>query len=303
MKRSTLINILIAWLFVTIIFSCKKSVDNVVSADSTGTKDSTNPASTQDTIVPYPQTINTHCQGAPDYGDSIIFTQPASGDYIVKPINNPDTGKYFSWPTGMAIDQNTGAIDVSKSEGGLRYSIGYVKKGTADTCMQTLILAGASYEDSVYVVNDDERYAKPYFNADPNLVSICSSNGGPNSCTFDVNGQAASLHIIIDKNTGIIDLKNTLNQGAFGLLPVNGATIKPTITYKLNDNSNMALQQITVEFVYYNKKSDVPASLLAAVTDKLDKILNQLLLINLQGASGRNNGNPRPPIIIVTRFD
>ena len=41
------------------------------------------------------------------------------------------------------------------------------------------------------------------------------------------------------------------------------------------------MQKITVKLIYYNRKSDVPADLLAAVTDKLSKIVNQLLLINI----------------------
>ncbi len=66
----------------------------------------------------------------------------------------------------------------------------------------------------------------------------------------------------------------------------------------------MALQQITVNFVYYNRRSDVPADLLSVVTDKLNKITNEILLINLFPSADKqlNKGNPRPPIIIVTRF-
>jgi hypothetical protein len=300
-----------ALLFVFSMLACKKSIDAVESAtpnNNNSPKDSTivTPPVGQDTSVPFPQHISTRCSGAPSYGASIIFVQPANGDYIVKPVNNPDSGQYFSWPVGMVLDRNTGAINLSKSESGLRYNIGWVKKGTTDTCMQSLILAGASYMDSIYVLNDDERYAKPYFNADPNNTSICSGSGvsGGSPCTFDVNGQAEAKHVIVDHNTGLIDLKNSVNQGLFGLLPYNGQTVTATMQYKLNDNSNMALQQITVNFVYYNKRSDIPADLLSAVVDKLDKITNEVLLIDLIPSADNqtNRGNPRPPIIIVTRF-
>ena len=314
MKSSTLTSIILtALLLVAGMTACKKSLDTASPADTdtgTGVKDTTTQTVTQtDTssgsAVSYPQKTMTKCPGAPDYGDSIIFIQHSGTDYIVKPINHPDTGTYFAWPQGMVLDKNTGAINVTKSEGGLRYNLGYVKKGTIDTCIQTLILAGVSYEDSLYVLNNDQRYAKPYYNADPNLTSICSGSGVPggSTCAFDINGQASKQHVIIDHNTGIIDLKNTASK-AFGLIPLNGTTVKTTITYELNDNSNMAPQQITVDLIYYNKKSDVPAGLLAAVTDKLNKILNQILLINLLGNSSQqmNYGNPRPPIIIVTRF-
>jgi hypothetical protein len=305
MKMSTRTPVLAALLLITSITACKKSLDPanaaVNSIDNIDNKDSTQTVKTD--TVSYPQNKLTQCPGAPDYGDSIIFMHPSGTDYIVTPINHPDTGTYFAWPQGMVINKNTGAINITKSEGGLRYNIGYVKKGTTDTCMQTLILAGVSYADSLYVLNNNQRYAEPYYNADPNLTSVCSGSGVPggSTCAFDINGQAASQYVILDKNTGIIDLKNTASK-AFGLIPLNGTTVTTTIAYQLNDNSNMAIQKITVYLIYYNKKSDVPASLLSLVTDKLNKILNQVLLINLLGDNSQQKaGNPRPPIIIVTR--
>ena len=306
MKISTLTPVL-AILLITSITACKKNIDDVTPAGNGVDGIDTSHQVTTDTAhrVALPLSKLTACPGAPDYGDSIFFVQPTTGaDYIIQPINQPDTGTYFAWPQGMIINKNTGAINVTKSEGGLRYNIGFVKKGTTDTCLQTIIVAGVSYADSLYVLNSNQRYAKPYYNADPNLTSICDGSGVPggSNCAFDTDGQANSQHVVIDHNTGIIDLKNTASK-AFGLLPLNGTTVTTTIAYRLNDNSNMALQHITVNLVYYYKKSDVPADLLTVVTEKLDKILNQLLLINLGTASQQiKYGNPRPPIIIVTRY-
>ena len=83
-------------------------------------------------------------QLSPIYGDSIIYPQPTSGsDYIFRPVNNPGTGKYFSWPIGMVIDSVSGAIDVTKSQTGQRYDIGFIKSGTTDTCLSQLIIGGA----------------------------------------------------------------------------------------------------------------------------------------------------------------
>jgi hypothetical protein len=306
MKKNTRIPVLAAIVLITSMTACKKNLDTSTPADASIPGNDTTHTVKVDTgsRVSYPQQIVTRCPGAPSYGDSIIFMQPSTTDYIIKPINHPDTGTYFAWPVGMRIDKNTGAINVSKSEGGLRYNIGYVRKGTTDTCLQTLILAGISYADSLYVLNNDERYAKPYYNADPTLAPVCSGSGVPggSTCSFDITGQANSQHVVIDHNSGIIDLKNTASK-AFGLIPLNGTTVTTTFAYQLGDNSNMATQYITVNIVYYNKKSDVPPSLLSAVTDKLNKILNQVLLINLGNTSQQMNyGNPRPPIIVVTRF-
>ena len=129
------------------------------------------------------------CPVLPIYGDTIVFPQPTSGtDYIITPVNNPGPGKYLSWPVGMVIDSVTGAIDLTASETGLQYLIGYVKSGTTDTCLSTLIVGGASYADSVYVLSENQNYAAPYFDANPNLLSVCST---PGACSFDVTGSAA----------------------------------------------------------------------------------------------------------------
>src|SRR6202012_4571423 len=96
-------------------------------------KDTTKPISSGDTTKgskgdtatiptpPYPQqTANTNppnnpapsCPVLPIYGDTLIFTQPTNGDYIVNPVNNPGPGKYYAGPVGLVLDQNTGAIDL-----------------------------------------------------------------------------------------------------------------------------------------------------------------------------------------------
>jgi hypothetical protein len=283
-----------------VFFSCRKAVMPVNSGTIPATPTQTDTAKIIQP-VPYPQTNLSRCPGAPDYGDTIIYLQPSGQDYIVAPLNRPDSGKYFAWPQGMDINTNTGAINVSKSSTGLRYNIGYVKNGTTDTCLQKLIIAGASYADSVYVLANNETLAKPYFNANPYLASICNGGGSPGvpSCAFDITGQLNRQRIAVDKNTGVIDLKKSLYQGVFGLIPLDGTTVNTTMYYQLNDNSNMAVQAIPIQLVFYNRKSNVPPSLLSDIGYKLNQILNNLLLIN---TTGRASGNPRPPIIIVTRF-
>lgn len=240
--------------------------------------------------VPYPKTFVTGCIYSPDYGDTIIFPQPTTTqDYIVTPVNNPGVGRYFSWPEGMVIDSATGAINITKSETGLKYAIGFVKNGTADTCMQTLIIAGASYMDSVYVLANNETKAYPYFNANPNLVTP------PSGSKFDITKDAYGKKISVNGGTGIIDLKQSLSGGAFGPLPYNGQTVETTMFYTLNDASNNALQQIPVQLMYYNSKSQIGAALLNNVLLKLNNILTGNLITK--------SGNPRPPLIIITRYN
>jgi hypothetical protein len=270
--------------------------------DSTRTS---TPKPADSTVVPFPQTTAAappppSCPLSPLYGDSIIYVEPTNGtDYIVFPVNAPGPGKYFSWPAGMTIDSLTGAINLSKSETGLKYMIGYVKNGTTDTCLSTLIVGGASYADSVYVLANGATTAVPYFEADPYLTNTCASGNG---CAFDINNTAANMKVIVNKQTGVIDLQKTLNGsllglgGAFGLLPTNGSSVTAPIYYKINDPSNLAVQHIDVQLVYYDTKAALQSGnpgLLSGVVNKLNNLLAGHLI--------SYRANPRPPLIVIVR--
>ena len=279
--------------------SIQKKQDSVTKKqDSIAKKDTSAPA-----VVPYPQTPPppaNSCLAVPIYGDTIVFPQPTTGsDYIVHPVNSPGVGKYFSWPVGLVLDSLTGAINVTKSETGLKFAVGFVKSGTRDTCLQNLVLAGVSYEDSVYVLGNGATKAAPYYYANPYLPPACNGQGQGSGCTFDVNGVAAGMKVIVDKNTGVIDLQKTLNGGllggAFGLLPLNGNSITTTIYYRINDASNNALQHIDVQLVYYDSKNLINSGLLGNVLNKLDNLLSGHLI--------STSVNPRPPLVIIVRHN
>ena len=81
----------------------------------------------------------------PDYGDSVLCYQLLSSgqDYKVSPLNNPGKGKYIAMPEGLIIDNNTGEINVTKSESGLAYKVGFIAEGSSDTCF-TRVITSAS---------------------------------------------------------------------------------------------------------------------------------------------------------------
>jgi hypothetical protein len=107
------------------------------------------------------------------------------------------------------MDPNTGAINLTKSETGERYSVAFVKSGTTDTCLTQLIVGGAAYMDSIYVLSQSDTTSRPYFNANPNTPSPCQGSSGPGpGCQFVYNN-AAQNQGSIDQNTGYIDLKRT----------------------------------------------------------------------------------------------
>jgi hypothetical protein len=257
-----------------------------------------------DTIAPppFPQTtpgVSNACPAFPIYGDSLVYTEPISGqDAILTPVNNPGTGRYYSWPAGMVIDHNTGAIDLSQSQTGMKYIIGFVPAGTTDTCLSTLIIGGASYYDSAYVVASGGVKAVPYFDANPAVGSNCAGQGDGSGCKFDVTGSAQAVSVFVNNSSGEIDLQKTLDGqgnkgGLFGANPVDGQTVIATIYYQLKHGSNNALEHIDVQFMYYGSVSSIPASLMNSLNTKLSDALNGLVI----GTSA----NPRPPLVILTR--
>jgi hypothetical protein len=280
-----------------LLYACKKTVEASMPppAGPVGSNSDSIPQTVQ--AVPYPQTVVIDCPYAPDYGDSVVFPQPAGGtDYIVSPVNNQGvSGSYLSWPAGLSINSSTGSIDITRSVSGVRYNIGFVKSGTTDTCLSALIVGGASYADSVYVLSKSDTSAEPYFNANPYGPQICDGSGPDdgNYCQFDLYDNAKNQGIIIDKKTGFIDLRKSMNSGMFGVLPLDGEIVNATFYYKLSDASNNAVQQMQIQFQYYTNKSQVPAGLIGLIGGKLTNILNDILIAK--------TGSPKPPLIIITR--
>jgi hypothetical protein len=284
------------------LFACHKNGSPIPSPTHLDQLDSTQLVMLDSPMAraPYPQSPMMGCAYDPDYGDSIIYPQPTLGqDDVVSPKNNPGPGKYLSWPTGLVIDSVTGAIDVTLSNTGERYAIGFVKQGTADTCITPLVIGGAAYMDSIYVLEEGATQSLPYFDANPSLAPICSGQGnGPNTCSFDVTGSAASQNVAVNGSTGAIDLQKTLygangRSGVFGSKPKNGDLASVTIFYKLNDASNMALQRIDVDIVYFNNKSNINPGQIQKINNKREAALTGNLIFG--------GGNPRPPLIVVVR--
>lgn len=246
---------------------------------------------------------STQCPNAPDYGDSIVYLQPANGHYTIQPINNAGIqGTYLSWPEGLDINKNTGVINLSKSETGVRYKIGFVKKNTTDTCISQLIVGGMTYMDHIYVLSNNDTLAHPIFNADPNSVSICdmsddsdypdSNANGNNKCVFDDDAPGSKANdqkLRVRTKSGVINLKKSLADGLFGPNVKNGDSKNIKIDYRLNDNSNKATQRITVQVVYYDKVSSIPPSLQQEVADK-SACMNRYQIVN---------GKPRPPYLVI----
>ncbi|MBO9633005.1 MAG: hypothetical protein J7578_07775 [Chitinophagaceae bacterium] len=260
--------------------------------------------------------FKTNCTDAPDYGSTLICFKwkGPKNDHIITPLNNPGDGKYIAWPQGLTIDSSTGAINVSKSETGARYMVGFIKNGTSDTCKTEIILGGITYVDNIYVMSENDTLAAPYFNASPVASPVCDANNNnpptANDCEFDDgddddngNGQsdepppgprANDQHVKVRTNNGVINLKRSLEEGVFGPNPKNGASKEVAIYYRLNDCSNKALQKINIRLLYYEKRSDIPQNLSKDISARRNDFFLSRYISSPTA--------PRPPQIIIARL-
>src|SRR5450432_2175047 len=115
---------------------------------------------------------------SPFYGDTVLYmrSNEPSG-YLIAPLNDLGLGTYTSWPAGLSINARTGVIDLSVTEPGARYNIGFVNTLTLDTAFRQLIIAGVGYLDGIYDMSSGDSLLRPYLNADPAMTSL--GDGSP----------------------------------------------------------------------------------------------------------------------------
>jgi hypothetical protein len=282
--------------------------------------DDTAPAIFADTIkvigtpstdeVQFPVQKKFSCQSGLIYGDSVLQVDENKGnkDQIILPVGNGSPGKYLSWPKGLSIDSITGAINVSRSDQGARYVVGFVPIDGKDTCLQYVIISGVSYLDGIYSLSEQDTLVRPIYDANPSKAPFCDESGaddyfefgkgkGNDKCVFDGKGKDGKEQKLNKKKirirsiSGIIDLKYTLASGAFGASPRNGQEVRAVLSYQLNRNGKKALQELEMVFVYYKSRADIPQDLQDYIANSRQNILN----FNIASFYGR----PRPPLIVI----
>jgi len=194
------------------------------------------------------------------YGDSILYLKNQATDYIVYPAEQR-AGQYFGFPDGIEIDGATGAINVSKSESGLRYRITYVSL-QGDTSTTMVVISGINFPDKFHHLSQGDSIAFPVYNA--SIERVLPVNGS----NFDEGNLANSGGCSVKTVNGQINLAQTVRNGVFGTIPQNDAKQEFDILYRLNDNSDKALNKIRVKVYYYNTMNDVAPDLLQTLQDR-----------------------------------
>jgi hypothetical protein len=233
------------------------------------------------------------------YGDSILYLRNQASDYIVYPTDQR-TGQYFGFPDGIEIDQASGAINVSKSETGLRYRITYVSR-QGDTSKSMIVISGINFLDKFHHLSQGDSIALPIYNASVN--KILPVNGS----TFDEGNTANSGGCSVKTINGQINLAQTVRNGVFGATPQNNANQEFDIYYRLNDNSSKALNKIRVKMYYYNTMNDVAPDLLQTLQDRAnDEVFLGASYQSIPSSAStmrmlatRKTAKPRPPCVII----
>lgn len=222
------------------------------------------------------------------YGDSILYMRPSAGDYIVSPTTHR-AGTYSGFPDGIEIDESTGAINVSKSETGLRYRITHT--ATDGTVTKTLVvLSGITFTDKFYILSQHDSIAAPVYNSSPARVLPLSGS------SFDEGNVANGGGCSVKTTNGTINLAETVRNGVFGAIPQNDRRETFEIKYRINDASGKTENKLKVLLYWYNTMADVPADLWQTLNDRENEG------VFLRGAiAGRTEqaAKPRPPCVII----
>jgi hypothetical protein len=274
--------------FFCTIISCRKSIDNTSANVPPGFKLS--------------------------YGDSVFYLQNQATDYIVQPAQAV-SGQYIGFPEGIEIDPNSGAINVTKSETGLRYRISFIPTGRTDTFSTIVLLSGINFLDGFYKLNTADSIVKPVYNA--NVAN--SIPGVNNGSLFDEGSNCNSNGCTVNINSGFINLAQTVRNGVFGTKPTNNDRHEFQMNYRINDKSGKALNVLKVKLYYFDTMADVTQEVYDIISSRQGTLLrfNSFdnsaiagfangpggILSTVNGANGvagiNKPAKPRPPCIFL----
>ena len=228
------------------------------------------------------------------YGDSILYLKPVSGDYIVYPTEQR-TGIYSGFPEGIEIDETTGAINISKSETGLRYRITHVSP-QGDTTRTMVVLSGITFTDHFYRLSSGDSVAHPVYNAHPNRILPL------NGSVFDEGSLANTGGCAVRTDNGKINLAESIRNGVFGANPRNDDKKEIEIKYRINDGSSKSLNKLKVLLYWYNSMADVPQYVWDILNDRASQGVFLRNSIDPAGnvvVQTEQLAKPRPPCVII----
>lgn len=230
------------------------------------------------------------------YGDTLFYLHPG-GSNIIFPVNTlAGGGEYIGFPRGIELDSLTGAIDISRSETGLRYKIMYIIHGSSDTISTKITLSGINFYDGIYNLSKGDSIAPSIYNAS-GIPFVPGQFGIGKNCVFDDGNDCNKQGCNVSLVDGRINLAKSLRDGA--VLRKNDSQKEFTYYYRMDDASDKALNHLKVKIYYYNSAADIPQYLWDIVLhDHAGTILPGVkpLYGSMRGAA---TARPRPPCLII----
>ncbi len=236
------------------------------------------------------------------YGDSVFYLQNQASDYIISPTE-ASAGQYSGFPEGIEIDTKTGAINVSKSETGLRYRITFKPAGSTDSLSTVILISGINFLDGFYRLTTADSIARPLYNAN----STTTIPGVNNGSIFDEGSNCNVAGCNVDESIGTINLAQTVRNGVFGSVPSNNDRHEFQMNYRINDKSKKALNTLRIKIYYFDSINDVTQEVYDIISSRQGTILGSIssnmsvvTTNSLNKTTGVNKpAKPRPPCIFI----
>jgi hypothetical protein len=225
------------------------------------------------------------------YPDSVFYVT-STHDYFVSPVN-PASGRYFSFPEGLSIDQGSGQINVSKSDAGLKYRVSFVENGKPDTLSTFIVISGINYLDGFYNLAKGDSILKPVYNANPAAAVPGIGSGS----TFDVGLSCNKQGCSVNERNAEINLAKTVRNGVFGTTPSNNDRHEFEMTYRIKDNSNQADNLLKVKLYFFNSMNEVTQEAFDIISSRQGTIIGPSNVTTVPVAN--RVAKPRPPCIFI----
>lgn len=203
------------------------------------------------------------------YENKVFYPSDSlSFNYFIYPTLTPDNlkGIFTAEPHGLAIDKETGKVDVQNSEGGTAYDITFTADNNKAKCSTSITIGGIDYQDGIYNLNKNQDTAAPFFNGN---VDVTPPNG---SYGIDTQGQVPAG--AINNVNGEINLRQIVLGGGLGSdpgkAPKNGTSRDFFISYSFLEpvQRDNVFGSLTLRVYYFETEADIPASLLRELEEK-----------------------------------
>lgn len=240
------------------------------------------------------------------YGDSVFYLSIQAGDYVVYPAKQR-SGRYSAYPEGIDLDENSGAINVTKSETGLKYKVSFTPAGSNDSVSTNVIISGINFLDGFYKLNSADSVVHPIYNA----ASVNPIPGIGSGSQFDETASCNNNGCAVNTTNGQINLAQTVRNGVFGASPSNNDRHEFDLNYGISDKSDKAQNHIRIKLYYFDTMNDVTQEVYDIISSREGTIIDSytpwfagsgITVSNSRTTTfgvTTKSASPRPPCIFI----